>query len=215
MARLFISLYVFITLALIGLSAGLEQLFDVSSVEDNTHSLALSAVLEEAREQELDLLKLLHASQLDTQVLARDAIAWPQAVKDTLAIGKAVTLYDAEIGEQVFIQVSNNQILQLNLGRKADQSPSFFLYSSVFFVLLALLIALWIWPLWRDLRALEHSVTELNPDGTLGANKIKKSSLIGPIANAINLMSQKIKTLMQSQRELSGAVAHLTGCHGC
>jgi two-component system OmpR family sensor kinase len=207
-ARLFISLYLFITIALIGLSAGLEQFFDISTDPENAKSLALIAVLEEAQKQQLDLLKLGHASQLDLEVLFVDDIAWPDATKNKLSNRQAVILHDPELGEQIFIALNDSQIMQLTLASQADESPSFFLYSGIFFILLGLLIALWIWPLWRDLTALKQSVGAVHPDGTLGTNKISKSSLIGPIADALNAMSQKVKTLMQSQRELTGAVAH-------
>jgi two-component system OmpR family sensor kinase len=207
-ARLFISLYLFITLALVGLSAGLEQFFDLSTDHENSESLALIAILEEAQAQQLDLLNLVRASQLDAQVLSVDDIAWPDATKNNLANHKAVVLHDADMGEQIFIALNNTQIMQLTLTKQTEKSPSFFLYSGIFFILLGLLIALWIWPLWRDLTALKQSVSAVHPDGTLGTNKISKSSLIGPIAEALNAMSQKVKTLMQSQRELTGAVAH-------
>ena len=70
------------------------------------------------------------------------------------------------------------------------------------------MIALWIWPLWRDLEALKKSVATVMPDGNISENQITKSSLVAPIAASLNNMRSQIANLIQTQRELSGAVAH-------
>lgn len=208
MGRLFVSLYVFITLALIALSAGLEWIFIDRAAPQKQTSEAVVRVFEAAKQQEIDLQKLAIDSGFAVNQLSIQDIAWPAASEVQLALGKAVVLFDLEYGEQLFISIDKQRILQVTLPNQKLQPSSFFLYSGVFFVLLGVLIALWLWPLWRDLTALKHSVTTLQPDGSITNNDIRKSSLIAPIADALNSMSDHVQKLMQTQRELTGAVAH-------
>jgi len=208
MARLFTSLYLFITLALICLSAGLERIFIDSAQPQNMRSEAVVRLLEAAKKQELDLLLLATDSGFKVQILSINDIAWPTSSAEQLAKQKAIVLHDAKLGEQIFIALDKRRVLQLTLVTHAIEPSTLFLYSGLFFVLLALLIGLWVWPLWRDLVSLKHSVSILQPDGSIANNNIGKSSLIAPIAAALNAMSQHVQSLMQSQRELSGAVAH-------
>lgn len=208
MARLFASLYLFITLALIGLSAGLERIFIDAAQPQNMRSEAIIHLLEAAKKQELNLLKLAIDSGFKVQVLSLNDIAWPTSSAHQLAGQKALVLHDTELGEQIFLALDKDRVLQLTFSAQTIEASTFFLYSGLFFVLLGFLIALWVWPLWRDLTALKQSVDTLLPDGSIANNNISKTSLIAPIAEALNSMSQHVQNLMQSQRELTGAVAH-------
>jgi two-component system OmpR family sensor kinase len=206
MARLFISLYLFITFALIGLSAGLDRVF-FSGVETQTNDF-YAQVLEQARQQNVDMLEFAKGLNLTAKTLLIDDIAWPSAARIKLQDGQALLLNDPQVGEQIYIAIGEDTLLEVILPQAKSESTLLFFYSVVFFILLGGVIGLWIWPLWRDLSSLQKAISEVLPDGSIGQNKINKTSLVFPIAQSLNAMAAKISQLMQNQRELSGAVAH-------
>ncbi|MGJ8679325.1 ATP-binding protein [Paraglaciecola sp.] len=206
MTRLFISLYIFITLALIGLSAGLERLFIVNEVAPIGVSYA--TFIQSANKQKLDLSALLKELDLHSQTKLIKDIAWSPEDLAALNQGEVLTFLDPQLGEQLYIKVNELQLLEILLPKPSSNSQQFFIYSIVFFLLLGVVIALWTWPLWRDLTRLQKTVSQVLPDGTIAPNHIGKNSLISPIAHAINDMGAQINELIQNQRELSGAVAH-------
>ena len=206
MAKLFISLYAFITLALVGLSAGLESIF--FEPDNQSSSKVIRQLLSAANKQQSDLPQLLNQAGLDYRILELHDIAWPESNLQQLQHGDVLNLFDPQAGEQLYVLINQTQLLEISVADNLPESSYFILYRSVFFILLGLLIALWIWPLWRDLEALKKSVTKVMPDGNIAANSINKSSLVAPIASALNNMRSQIAELIQSQRELSGAVAH-------
>jgi two-component system OmpR family sensor kinase len=205
-AKLFISLYLFITLALIGLSAGLESLF--LEPDNGSQTTFIRQLLSSAKQQNADIPLLLQKANIPYRLLNLHDIAWSNASLQQLKKGDSLNLYDPRSGEQIYLLATDDQLLEISLSDNQPEQSSFILYRSVFFILLGALIALWIWPLWRDLEALKKSVTTVMPDGNISENHINKSSLVSPIATSLNNMRSQIANLIQSQRELSGAVAH-------
>ncbi|MCF2948750.1 ATP-binding protein [Paraglaciecola aquimarina] len=206
MARLFISLYIFITIALIGLSAGLEKLFIVS--EDLPSSTSYVSFIQAAHKQNANIENFLSELNLNYQTKFIKDFAWSQDNLTKLHQGKILTFFDPQVGEQLYLKISPQQLLEISLPEYQSSSQQFFIYSVVFFLCLGGVIALWIWPLWRDLSRLQKTVSEVLPDGSIAPNTISNTSLIAPIAIAINDMRSQINELIQNQRELSGAVAH-------
>lgn len=208
MARLFISLYLFIVLAMIGLSAGLERAFSPEPQGPSGHVKTIMALFDSAINTHSDPLQLAKNIQLPYRIIPYASIGWSEQSAAQLKENKSVLLFDEAIGEQLYIPLSNSDLLEIDITRTQDNGRTFALYSGIFFLLLGGLIALWIWPLWRDLSELKRSVSHVQDDGSLADNHISHTSLIAPIAQALNNMSVKVKSLLQSQRELSGAVAH-------
>lgn len=206
MAKLFVSLYVFITLALVGLSAGLESLF--FNTEAKPQASNFLQFIRAIQQQDRDLQVLLDQTDIAYRLLNLSDIAWPADSLIKLQQGEALSLYDANLGEQIYVAHNKQQLLEITLNEPLASQTLFILYRTVFFVLLGGLIALWIWPLWRDLEALKKSVNIGLADGNIRQNHVSKSSLVAPIATALNSMRVQIADLIQSQRELSGAVAH-------
>lgn len=205
MAKLFISLYVFITLALLGLSAGLDSFFTPPATPARSH---LHQLLAAANKQNIDIQSLLQHTNIAYRLLDNSDIAWPPDNQHQLDSGEAVSVFDPLLGEQIYLLLESGRLLELSLNDAAPDRTSFFLYRTIFFIALGGLVALWIWPLWRDLEALKKSVTTVLPDGNISKNQISSSSLVAPVAIALNSMRDQISALIQSQRELSGGVAH-------
>lgn len=206
MARLFISLYLFITLSLIGLSAGLERMFFTQSESTNTQ--LMGPVFEAAKKQNVDMPSFIKSLGGTYKTQALGDIAWPDNDLKKLHDDQSIILKDSNGTEQIYILDDAKQILEISLPINKANSGRFLLYSILFFLLLGGVIAFWIWPLWRDLSSLEKTVSNVKPDGSIVQNNIGKTSLIYPIAKSLNNMGRQITQLMQNQRELSGAVTH-------
>jgi two-component system OmpR family sensor kinase len=206
MARLFISLYLFIAISLVGLSAGLERIFFTQTETSNTQ--LLGPVFEAAKQQNVDMPSFIQNLGGTLEVRSIDDIAWSDNNLKKLHNGQAIVLSDSKVSEQIYILGNQTQLLEISLPINRPDSGQFLLYSVLFFLLLGGVIAFWIWPLWRDLSNLEKTVSNVKPDGSIAQNTISKTSLIYPIAKSLNSMRQQISQLMQNQRELSGAVTH-------
>jgi two-component system OmpR family sensor kinase len=206
MARLFISLYLFIALSLVGLSAGLERIFFTQSDLSNTQ--LLGPIFEAAKQQNINIPSFVQSLGGTHTLRDLGDIAWSDSDINKLKNGHAIVLRDTSITEQIYILDNTTQLLEISLPINRPDSGKFFLYSVIFFLLLGGVIAFWIWPLWRDLSNLEKTVSNVKPDGSIVQNNISKTSLIYPIATSLNNMGRQISQLMQNQRELSGAVTH-------
>ena len=206
MARLFISLYLFIALSLVGLSAGLERVFFTQS-EASSMQL-LGPVFEAAKQQNVDMPRFIQSLGGTHKTQALGDIAWSASDLKKLHNGQAIILSDSSVTEQIYILDNKTQLLEISLPIDRPDSGRFLLYSVLFFLLLGAVIAFWLWPLWRDLSKLEKTVSNIKPNGSIAQNNISKTSLIYPIARSLNNMGRQIAQLMQNQRELSGAVTH-------
>ena len=206
MARLFISLYLFIALSLVGLSAGLERIFFTQSETSNTR--LLGPIFEAAKQQNVDMPSFIQSLGGSHKALTLGDIAWSDSDLNKLHNGQAIVLSDSSVKEQIYILNNKTQLLEISLPINRPNSGKFLLYSIIFFLLLGGVIAFWIWPLWRDLSNLEKTVSNVKPDGSIMQNNISQTSLIYPIAKSLNNMGRQITQLMQNQRELSGAVTH-------
>jgi two-component system OmpR family sensor kinase len=206
MARLFISLYLFIAVSLIGLSAGLERVF--FSQSETSNAQFLGPVFEAAKMQEVDMPSFVESLGGTYKIHSLGDIAWSDENLKKLHDGKAIVLSDSGVTEQIYILADQTQLFEISWLISRPDSGQFFLYSVLFFLLLGGVIAFWIWPLWRDLSNLEKTVSNVKPDGSIEQNNINKASLIYPIAKSLNNMGRQITQLMQNQRELSGAVTH-------
>jgi len=206
MARLFISLYLFIAVSLIGLSAGLDRIF--FSQAETSKTQLLGPVFEAAKQQNVDMPRFVESLGGTHKIHSLGDIAWSDDNLKKLHLGQAIVLSDSGVTEQIYILVNQTQLLEISLSISRPDTGQFFLYSVLFFLLLGGVIAFWIWPLWRDLSNLEKTVSNVRPDGSIEQNNINKTSLIYPIAKSLNNMGRQIAQLMQNQRELSGAVTH-------
>lgn len=76
-------------------------------------------------------------------------------------------------------------------------------------VLIALLLLLWLRPMWRDLKRLKADATHLG-EGDLTVRTVvpKKSSTLHLLATTFNQMADSIQQLVEGQKELVHAVSH-------
>lgn len=208
MGRLFISLYLFIAVTLVGLSAVLDNVFVSSPSKYSRELTALVQLFTHSSRTTEQLQTLSKQTGLAMQILDTNSIAWQQVEKQKLLNGEVIVLFDHTLGPQLYILSSNKRLVEITVGKDNQNQPPLLFYSGLFFILLGALLAAWVWPLWRDLAKLKKAAETLGHDGTIEPIQIRSSSPIAPIANALNTMSEQVSALLFSQKELTGAVAH-------
>ena len=206
MARLFISLYLFIALSLVALSAGLDRIFFTQP--EASSSQLIGSMFEAARQQNADMPAFIKSVGGHYKIISMNEIAWFENDIKKLNNGQAIVLSDSDVAEQIYLLDNQSRLLEISMPINRADNGAFLLYSIIFFLLLGAVIAFWLWPLWQDLSNLEKTVSNVKPDGSIEQNNIGHTSLIHPIAKSLNNMARQITQLRQTQQELSGAVTH-------
>jgi signal transduction histidine kinase len=89
-------------------------------------------------------------------------------------------------------------------------------YLALYYTIIVLLVTtsvsiiLWRWtrPVWRDLEALKAATARVG-HGDFGVRAaVARSSLLEPVATALNTMAGRVQALLQSHRDLEQGVAH-------
>jgi two-component system OmpR family sensor kinase len=78
----------------------------------------------------------------------------------------------------------------------------------LFYAAMALVIMIWIWPLTRDLRALEHAAARFGNRNWAFDAQIKPRSQIYALAETFRKMALRIDGLITSHKDMSNAVSH-------
>jgi two-component system OmpR family sensor kinase len=78
----------------------------------------------------------------------------------------------------------------------------------LFYAAIALVMMIWIWPLSRDLRALEKAAAQFGNKNWRFDADIKARSQIYPLAKTFRRMAARIDGLIASHKDMSNAVSH-------
>ncbi|HSG51349.1 MAG TPA: ATP-binding protein [Rheinheimera sp.] len=203
MQRLFWHLYLFIFLVLLGSGWAVEQLWQ--QWQPNTQAPWLQSYRQMLQQQ---MQQPLHDWQqrvnLPVAAIAADSISWSQHELAQLQQGNILSLFDAE---QVYFYALQDQQLW-RLGPVAlEQKDGATWFTLLFFILLAIAVALWLWPVARDIRTLQNNLQQLTRDDTKQL-PVPARSFIAPIAQRFVDMSAQIRELVNLQRDMTHAVSH-------
>lgn len=203
--RLFLSFYLFIAIAIVGLSAALEPFF-----YGNDKQLPPSAKEIKTQLEGLSGEARAHVvAQLTThqpQVLPLSSLAFSEETLTDLLHGEVIALFYQNT-VQLYARADDESLYEFTFPAGSDAPPAT-LYSLVFFIALGLVVALWIWPLWRDLSNITKGIKTVDPDGSIPPIVVPKRSVVAPIASALNALSQQVSELLARHKEMTGAVAH-------
>lgn len=75
-------------------------------------------------------------------------------------------------------------------------------------VCLAIVVWLWVHPVWRDLEAMRQTARSLGEGLFEARAPSMRSSAFGPLAETLNGMAERIQRLIATQKELSSAISH-------
>ncbi|GGW81386.1 ATP-binding protein [Alteromonas halophila] len=207
MTRLFFSLYVFITLSLITLTLGLDQLFQPAQPRLTPYQQAWLSLFEANQDNRVLLDRQLRDAGLSYSVLAGRELTTSTTLSSQLERGQLVHGFFDD-NWQVYVPVAGQDVFVVRFATPADKAGNWWLVSSLFFILLGVGIALWLYPLWRDLRKLVAATEQLNDDGSLAVPALSSRSPLRAIVRALEKLSTRVTHLLRQQQELAGAVTH-------
>ncbi|MEW5682166.1 MAG: ATP-binding protein [Pseudomonadota bacterium] len=199
MQRLFWHFYLFIFLVLLALGWTVEQLWQQWQPAAEPPWLAsYQTLLQQQLQGPPTGWAML--TQLEVTALNANSISWLAAEQVQLEQGQLVSLFDD--AKVYFYALREGQLWQLGpLPLQQQDGAAWF--SLLFFVLLAVAVALWLYPVTRDIRTLERSLQQ-----PLSTTVLPARSFIAPIAERFLQMSQQIRSLLNLQREMTHAVSH-------
>jgi two-component system, OmpR family, sensor kinase len=221
-ARHFLGLYLLIVLTLAAVSWGGDKLLQLYAgpdpASDRAQTVALSALAARldaapASERKAVLADLAAKAGVEGELFARNEIA-----------GDAI-LRRLDAGKIDYLQASAGRIWALKeladgsavLAFKYDDpeagggGPRRRLEWAVtigFYAAIALVIMLWIWPLRRDLRALDAAASRFGNKNWSFDARIKPGSQIHGLAETFRKMAARIEGLIASHKDMSNAVSH-------
>lgn len=211
MTRLFISLYLLIVSGIMSINWAAEQIWQRVNPQPNLQIQADHKLVNMLALTITDktLAQVQSKLAIPLEKLSNDDIQWLPTQKASLMAGKVVTTFDNN-GSYSHYALSPSLNGYLKLGPMSiaavDQSfKTLILLAS--YLLLAVIIALWVAPLWRDLNKLKQASSQINQHGT-PIIEVGKSSAIASVLTTFNNMSKKIGRLLDDQKQLTNAVSH-------
>src|SRR5690606_2237888 len=137
-------------------------------------------------------------------LLPTDAIV---RVGDAAAEGTA-EIFD-EHGRSAFLRTSERLGAAIRIGPVgALDAPRNRLLNAVphlFYLTIFVLVALWLWPLIRDVDLLTHAARAFAADYRQPMTTREKASTLEELAGSFDEMSARIRALIQSQKDLTSA----------
>lgn len=217
MNRAFISLYFFIVFSVVVIGWGLNTFWDNlapgTQLEKEVADLFilleadLVSLNEEQQTQRIADLNLTLNHQL--RVINSDDLADSTATRDLLS-GRLISAQsDADQLHWYKLIGGSNKILVLS-STAPDETQSF-LYVAlivIFYLAIAVVVFLWLWPLTRDLNRLEKHTRIVGQDGAIDHIQLSPASTVFTLANALNRMATRIRELINSHKEMTSAVTH-------
>lgn len=217
MNRAFLSLYFFIVISVVLIGWGLDKFWETlspageTSAEVNDLMALLDAQLKDLPpdQQAQRLVQMQNKLHHQVQLIALDDLANTSA-GEKISAGEIVAVGSSETASSWYKRIDQGQQVLVLSAPAADTNYST-IYSGflvVFYLGIALVIFLWVWPLSRDLAKLEKQTRHIGKDGVTQPLAIPPTSTVYPLANAFNKMAQRIRELISSHKEMTYAVSH-------
>lgn len=203
MQRLFWHFYLFIFLVLLGIGWAVEQLWQQWQPDTTPPWLNSYVTLLQHQLQQPPLNWQQNLALPFTEVPV-DSISWLPAEQQQLAAGQVIALFEADT--VYFYYQQQQQLWRLGPLMLQQQADTIW-FTLLFFLLLAVAVALWLWPVARDIRSLQRSLMQFSAkrDSTI---TLPARSFIAPIADSFQYMREQIHDLLNLQREMTHAVSH-------
>ena len=217
MARHFLTLYIAIVITLAAVSWGQERLwlaYGAGAHASEVPQAAVLAVLERQLasvpgEQRASVVAdVARDTGLDVELLEAQDVAGVAEIP-ALAGGKPVLLDGADGRAWVLQRLEpDGRVLAFRFQNEAKRSLLDWILAFVFYAAIALVITVWLWPMMRDLRALEHSTVRFGDRNWSFDARIATRSPVYPLAAAFRRMAARIDGLIGSHKDMSNALSH-------
>lgn len=217
MTRHFLGLYVLIIFTLAIVSWGQDRLLQAYSnadaAEDRPVAIAMAAVAERLRDTPSQnwrqmVTTLATTTGTNMELFAAHDIAGGQTLARLKRGG--IAHMQAEDGESWALRrLDNNYVLAIKSVEPMPQRGWLeWSLTMLFYAVIALVLMIWIWPLTRDLRALEKAAAQFGNRNWSFDAQIKPHSQIYPLAQTFSSMAARIDGLIASHSDMSNAVSH-------
>jgi two-component system, OmpR family, sensor kinase len=217
MARHFLGLYLLIVLTLAAVSWGQDKLLQTYGTQDVSDDRVLAAALSAVESQlqsapASEWRHLVDGISAKTgggfELFATTDIAGRKTL-NALKDGKIAYMQAAAGDAWALKQLNKDYVLAFkSQAPEAQRGRLEWMITLLFYAAMALVIMIWIWPLTRDLRALERSAARFgNKNWVFDAN-IKPRSQIYALAETFRKMAARIDGLIASHKDMSNAVSH-------
>ncbi|MCL1141896.1 ATP-binding protein [Shewanella gaetbuli] len=210
MKRLFISLYLLLSLSFLGIGWTLDSLWQThieDNVDVNAPLIALALILAEHPEDERQAIldKISKDHDFPIKLLQKNQIALQGNV--ALEHNNVLTTVTDDEHQSQFIAVGN----QVLIAGPFDIDPRGKIrgiFTIIFYFSLALVALVWVWPLSKDLNILKIATKKFGQANWNTRIDLPASSQVYPLAETFNDMAHHISSLIDNQKHLTNAVSH-------
>ena len=217
MARHFLSLYLLIVLTLAAVSWGQDKLLQTSAgsgaPDDKPLAVAMSVVQSQLREVPTakwkhEVVDIAAKTGVGMDLFATTDIAGRETLQK-LKNGDIAYMQSASGESWALKQLNGAYVLAVKSSAPDTQRGAMeWALTLLFYAAMALVIMIWIWPLTRDLRALENAASRFGNKNWAFAAQIKPRSQIYGLAETFRKMAARIDGLIASHKDMSNAVSH-------
>ncbi len=210
MKRLFISLYLLLSLGFLGIGWTLDNLWQ-SNVDDkgalDAPLVALAQVLAAlpAAERQVMLDSIEPDPDFALTLLDSEQVAFSS---EQLVQADKVIATPYDINHELQFVAVGEQVLMAGPIAIDPAASLRSIYNIFFYLLLAFIALIWVWPLSKDLKVLRKATKEFGQANWNTRIKLTKRSQVLPLANTFNDMAAHISALIENQKHLSNAVSH-------
>ena len=217
MTRHFLGLYLLIVLTLAAVSWGQDQLLQIygsqGAAEDKSLVLAMSILENQLRAVPTDEWKSVVAAAaaktgVDMELFAKGDVTGPKTLAK-LEQGKIANMRASGGASWALKQLDPAHVLAIEYIEPETQRGLLeWTLTLLFYAAIALVMMIWIWPLTRDLRALEQAAARFGNRNWQFDSEIKPHSQIYRLATTFRAMAARIDGLIASHKDMSNAVSH-------
>src|SRR6266403_1354739 len=217
MTRHFLSLYLVIVLTLTAVSWGQDKLLQTygsqGAADEKSLTVAMLALENQLRSVPTDQWKRFVAggsakTGVDMELFATADIAGRETLAK-LKRGEIPYMQSAAGESWALKQLNDDYVLALkSLEPETHRGLLEWTLTLLFYAAIALVIMIWIWPLTRDLRALDKAASRFGNKNWVFDTFIKPRSPIYPLAETFRKMAARIDGLIASHKDMSNAVSH-------
>jgi two-component system OmpR family sensor kinase len=219
MARHFLSLYLLIVVTLTAASWGQDKLLQAygsqGAADEKSLAVAMFAFENQLHGVPVDRWKRFVADSsaktgVDMELFATTDIAGRETLAK-LKRGEISYMQSGSGGGESWAlkQLDDDYVLALKSSEPETKRGLLeWTLTLLFYAAIALVIMIWIWPLTRDLRALEKAASRFGNKNWVFDASIKPRSQIYPLAETFRKMAARIDGLIASHKDMSNAVSH-------
>lgn len=210
MKRLFLNLYLLLSIGFLAIGWTLDSFWKISVDQEgmlDAPLISLAHILAElpSSERQIMLDRINNNPDFPLALLdeAQVALSADQSVPSNAVL---TTPYDLN-HELQFISVGDQILMAgpINIDPDANLRR---LYNIAFYLSLAFVVLLWVWPLSKDLKTLRNAAKEFGQAKWNTRITLTKHSQVLPLGSTFNDMAAHISALIENQKHLSNAVSH-------